>query len=415
MAKKQKISPEPVKNTLETSLDNPRERENCTKIASAVNELLDKKGKEKVNVLEKCGTDEKGCSCGGSEGGNPVGTKTDLIVLIDTSGSMGSSAIAVSNAVKKAIETAKSECEPDLKITFLGVDGIWSGTAFTQSHRDYITSLHGAGVLLAADTNHVGLKSEQGANAIEDLSKYADWREDACRAIFYISDEELDSIAPRNDFANETAVTNAAIAEANANNVTVFAHHLTYQHLAPEIIQNYTDLCHNTGGEVYFSSTPNVEEYVKLLTEVICNSCGKSVCKELAFPEIKPCITVKWGDSECDCLESSDWEVMTITVCNCYTNFSIDNFSIAMIQVLDGEGNEVPVLPDGTPSVKVHPVGVHCFGNIAPCECVTREFVVINEGARAGKYRLNMVGICFGVSVPVPSMSECFEFEVCKD
>ena len=34
---------------------------------------------------------------------------------------------------------------------------------------------------------------------------------------FYISDEELDGASPRRDFANETAETNAAIAEANSN------------------------------------------------------------------------------------------------------------------------------------------------------------------------------------------------------
>ena len=104
-------------------------------------------------------------------------------IIIDTSGSVSSSAKAVSDAVSIAIDEAKSSCEPDLEITFLGVDGIWNGTAFTQSHRDYIFGIHGT-VPLAGDRPPAGYKTEQGANAIEDLSKYAKWRKSACRAIF---------------------------------------------------------------------------------------------------------------------------------------------------------------------------------------------------------------------------------------
>ena len=178
-----------------------------------VNESLENSSKVKFNHLNPSDSDHKPCNCG-TDSGNPKGQMTDLIILIDTSGSMRTSAKAVSDAVSSAVTQANKSCEPDLRLIFLGVDGTWTTTKFTESHRGYITRLRGTGVSLAADKNKVGLKSEQGANAIEDLSKYADWRKGACRAIFYISDEELDSVSPRNDFANETAVTNAAIAEA---------------------------------------------------------------------------------------------------------------------------------------------------------------------------------------------------------
>jgi hypothetical protein len=414
MSKEQKVKAENAKPAMAADSTLTDVVNTCKEYNKLTNAILEERNKLKVNSLSHCDEKDKGCGCSGHDSGNPAGQKTDLIVLIDTSGSMGGAAALVSDAVKAAIAEAKKACDPDLEITFLGVDGTWTGTAFTQSHRDYITGIHGA-VTLSADLNHVGYKPEQGANAIEDLSKYAKWREDACRAIFYISDEELDSIDPRNDFVNETAVTNAAIISAVANNVTVFAHHLTYQHLAPQIIQNYKDLCYNTGGDVYFSDAANKDEYVKLLSEVICNSCGKDTCTELTFPEIKPCISIKWGDSKCDCIESSDYEIMTLTVCNCYTNIKFSNFVISMLEVLDADGKPVPTLPNGTPSVKIHPIGIYCFGNIEPCSCVSREFVIINEGAKEGKYRIVLKGVCFDIIRSYTDDKSCFSFTICKD
>ncbi len=385
----------------------------CEKWAERTNKYLEKFDATRHNTLPNCDPDEKDCGCG--EGtGDTTGAVVDLIVLIDTSGSMSESASAVSNAAGKAIKFAEVTCPNDLRVTYFGVDGIWPTTAFIQSHRDYIYALHGSATPLAADTNHVGLASEQGANAIEDLSSLFDWRDGACRAIFYISDEELDSISPTGDYANENTVTDAAIAAANANNVTVFAHHLTYQNRGAQIEQNYTDLCQMTGGMVHFSNAPDEGEYIKLLQEAICNACGVSTCTEIDFPKIKPCISVKWGDSDCDCIESSDYEVMTLTVCNCYANLTMSNFTIARIAVLDEAGHPAALLPNGKPSVAVHPIGVFCFGDIAPCSCVSREFVIINEGAKPGKYQLRIAGVCFDVTQTI-GYSTCFELDICMD
>ena len=389
----------------------------CDKTISSLNNYLAKRKELKENTLKKWGVEEaKDCGCsGGSTEGNPTATKTDLIVLIDSSGSMSSAWSAVSKAVEKAIAEAEKSCAPDLRIEYFGVGRAISGTIFTKNHIDHITGLHGLGVTLAANTGHVGLAYEQGANAVEDLSKYMDWREGACRAIFYISDEELDSVSPMNDFTNETRVTNAAIVEANKNDVTVFAHHLTHLSRDPKIIQNYRDLCEKTGGELFISSKPSVDEYVELIKEAICNSCGKVTCKEIDYPEIKPCITINWGDSECDCIESSDHEVMSISVCNCYSNVTFEDFRITALQITDEDGKPVPLLPNGTPSVQLIPVGVHCFGNVEPCSCVTREFVLINEGAKAGNYKINIHGVCFDVSRTIHQEMDSYELTICKD
>lgn len=418
MSKKQRKKVESKKPTLVSKSLSvkpvaDKEELECNEWTVKTNSILEELANSKLNNLSYLGEEEEDCGCGTNDDKKSIGAITDLIVLIDTSGSVSSSAKAISDVVSIAIKEAKASCEPDLEITFLGVDGTWSETVFTESHRNYIYGIHGT-VPLAADRPHVGLRSEQGANAIEDLSKYNKWREGACRAIFYISDEELDGVSPRNDFANETAETNAAITEANANNVTVFAHHLTYQNLAPAILDNYRDLTQKTGGEVYFSSAPSKEEYIELLKKVICNSCGINKCTEFDVSGIEPCISIKWGDSDCDCIESSDYEVMTVTVCNCFSNITFSNYKISMIEVVDEKGKPVALLPNGTPSVKLHPIGVFCFGDIEPCSCVTREFVLINEGAKSGAYKINLKGICYDILKSVHT-EESFTFNICKD
>ena len=420
MSKKQSKKIENKKSTIlpkskPVKILTDKDKLDCNKWMVKTNSILEELVKSKVNSLSHCNEDEAvaSCGCNGHSEGGSKSMITDLIVLIDASGSVGPSAKAVSDAVTAAIKKAKASCEPDLEITFLGVDGTWAGTKFTKSHREYIIETHGS-VPLAGDRSVVGYKTEQGANAIEDLSKYATWRKGACRAIFYISDEELDGSNPRKDFAHETAETNAAIAEANTNKVSVFAHHLTYQNLAPQILDNYRDLCEKTNGQVYFSSKPDKEEYIKILKEVICNSCGVNKCKEIDLSGVEPCISIKWGDSNCDCIESSDYEVMTLTVCNCFSNIQFSNFNISMIEVLDKDGKPVALLPNGTPSIKLHPIGVYCFGDIEPCSCVTREFVIINEGAKESKYQINLRGICYDTTNSIQT-ERCFTFNICKD
>lgn len=142
-------------------------------------------------------------------------------------------------------------------------------------------------------------------------------------------------------------------------------------------------------------------------------------CKPVTFPEIKPCIEVKWGDSKCDCLETDDVEVLCITICNCYSNVTFEDLTIGQIFVVDGSGKPVATLPDGTPSVQVFPSGPICFGDIGPCvdgrpTCISRELVIQTRGAVGGKYRLAFRGICFKVCHGYQS-DQCFVMNLCKD
>ncbi|HEV7919710.1 MAG TPA: hypothetical protein VGR02_02850 [Thermoanaerobaculia bacterium] len=141
-------------------------------------------------------------------------------------------------------------------------------------------------------------------------------------------------------------------------------------------------------------------------------------CVAADFPRIEPCISVSWGDSKCDCLESDDVEVLCVTVCNCYSNVTFRDLTIGQIHITDADGNPVPTLPDGTPSVQVIPSGPLCFGDIPPCtrraSCVSRELVLYTRGAVGKDYRLSFEGVCFEVCHQYQTKG-CFVVKVCQD
>jgi hypothetical protein len=145
--------------------------------------------------------------------------------------------------------------------------------------------------------------------------------------------------------------------------------------------------------------------------------CG---CKPVRMPKIEPCISVAWGDSKCDCMETDDVEVMCITICNCYSNVTFSDLSIGQIRITDMAGKPVPTLPDGTPSVQVFPSGPICFGDIGPCSekggksCVSRELVVYTRGAIGKDYKLSFEGVCFAVKHHFQT-EQCFVLTLCKD
>lgn len=150
-----------------------------------------------------------------------------------------------------------------------------------------------------------------------------------------------------------------------------------------------------------------------------CNDC-RCDCVAIKLPDIEPCISVKWGDSRCDCMETNDLEVLCITVCNCYSNVTFNDLTIGHIQITDMAGNPVPPLPDGTPSVQVIPSGPICFGDIGPCKgknqpsCVSRELVLYTCGAIGKDYKLSFEGVCFTVSHEFQS-EQCFVVKLCQD
>lgn len=398
----------------------------CDQLQAGVDAILRARCAKKKNHLEHCKEGkESDCPCGGD--GGTTHALTDLVVLIDRSGSMQNAAQDVSDAAAAAIAKAKEACPSDLRVVWLAVDsnmpgttpgaaGGWPGTNFTQSHEQYLNSIGVAGPFFGDAPPAVTFPNEQGADAIADIAKHFDWRKGACRAIFYISDTNLD--ADFNRTPDDVAATTNAINQATANDVTVFAHFISpfQTNNAAATQQDYQNLCDQTGGSLHVGAV-NQNEYVELLTEAICNACGG--CKKVPQPDVKPCISISWGDSVCDCMETDDFEALCITVCNCYSNITFSDFTISIIHVTPKGGGPVPTLPDGTPSVEITPIGPICFGDIGPCKnneptCVSRQVVLQTRGAKGGSYEIHLSGICYEVCFEYRK-SECFRLELCPD
>lgn len=137
-------------------------------------------------------------------------------------------------------------------------------------------------------------------------------------------------------------------------------------------------------------------------------------CAPAPIPPLEPQVFIRWGDSRCDCIEGDDTEIMHLTICNPYSNLTLSNVSVQQLLVVDSNGNPVPALPNGDPSIELVPIGPHCFDDIAPCTCVTREFVLRLRGAPGGRYRILVRGICFDICVHRDT-DACFRFDVCPD
>jgi hypothetical protein len=140
----------------------------------------------------------------------------------------------------------------------------------------------------------------------------------------------------------------------------------------------------------------------------------KPDCAPLEIPAVAPWTSIRWGDSRCDCIEGDDTEIMHITICNPYKNLTLSNMVVHEVVVVDAKGNPVPALPDGSSSIQLVPIGPYCFGDLAPCTCVTREFVLRLRGAPGGQYRILLNGICFDACFHGDEEA-CFTFDVCKD
>lgn len=208
---------------------------------------------------------------------------------------------------------------------------------------------------------------------------------------------------------------NAYLAKKCASKMNTLA---SYDCNCPSSATQSSGGCGCGGGST--TPTPTVTTAAHASNDDAAHNHQDKGCIKLDLPKIKPCISVTWGDSKCDCLETDDVEVLCITVCNCYENITFDNLSIGQIHITNMDGTPVPTLPDGTPSVQVIPSGPICFGDIPPCKdgkpsCVTRELVLYTRGAVGKDYRLSFEGICYSISSKIKSKERCFVVNLCKD
>jgi hypothetical protein len=202
----------------------------------------------------------------------------DLVVVIDSSVSMKDEAAALSAVVDVAVESAVTSCPSDLRVTYLGIEGVFKGTHFERTVRDYLTA---AGVDEAAlrgrkrGTVAEGGAQEDGARAIEDISLHFDWRADAARAVFFLGDEALEggNQNAQQDQADIDAATRAISIAVQAG-VSVYTYLGTsgVKASVKQAIQaEYARVAQKTGGDA-FTSQDAISGFTELLKKIICGS-----------------------------------------------------------------------------------------------------------------------------------------------
>ena len=202
----------------------------------------------------------------------------DLVVVIDSSVSMKDEAAALSTAVDAAIESARTHCPSDLRVTYLGIEGVFKGTHFEHTVRDYLTA---AGVDAASlrgrkrGTVAEGGAQEDGARAIEDVSLHFDWRAGAARAVFFLGDEALEggNQNAQQDQADIEAATRAigVAAQAGVRVHTYLGTSGVKASVKQAIQAEYARVAQETGGEA-FTSQDAISGFTALLQKVICGS-----------------------------------------------------------------------------------------------------------------------------------------------
>lgn len=111
-------------------------------------------------------------------------------------------------------------------------------------------------------------------------------------------------------------------------------------------------------------------------------------CKPLEIPAIKPCFYLHWGDGPRDIIETEDFEVLVLSVCNTYNNVLFKGIQITDIEVVHADGTPVELLPDGTPSVMTVPSKLICLCDVGPCSCSHIELALKSCGALEGPYKI---------------------------
>jgi hypothetical protein len=343
---------------------------------------------------------------------SPKSTLVDLIVLIDTSGSMSDEANELSISANAAIQAAAVSCPSDLRVAWFGIEGTWPGTNFVQTYRSYLNAL-GFTALSGTPSDQ-----EDGAAAIFDLSRHYDWRSGAKRLIFYLGDEAMEAGDPQD--ASDVSATDAAIGEAQAQSVNVYTY-LGTGMADPGMANDYTRLATATGGQAFAAPAANLGGFQTVLQTVICDGTKEDGCKTVELPIIMPCFKFSWGDGANDHIETNDSEVICITACNPYDNVTIKDLTIHLV-VQDCNGNSIPTLPDGMPSVSITPDLHICFGDLKPCteesmkdgsNCVAREVCIMTCGAIEQCYQIVVVS-CFETCFHTVMSAPLFRFDLVK-
>lgn len=330
-------------------------------------------------------------------------TAVDLVVLIDTSGSMLDEAKEVSDAAAAAVQAAATSCPSDLRVGWLGIEGTWENTQFTESYRTYLHRLGVADADLTAKPGH----PEEGGPAMVDLSRHFDWRPGAGRAIFYLSDEGLKLGTPQNK--DDVEAANAAIDAARAAQVKIFTYAGTG--ILPIIASEFARVAQETGGQSFVAPASNLGGFQRVLRDIICATVIP--CVEVEPPSFGPCFEIQ--RETVDPFYPEGIETLTITAYNPYANLLFSGVTV-FVSLVTAAGQPPDLLPNGEPAAFIKPSNPICLGDLRPCRLdqprdltrFTYEVVMVSQGAPPGTY---LVKLDYSFSLELTGASQ-FEVQI---
>ncbi|MEE9354381.1 MAG: hypothetical protein V3U75_02215 [Methylococcaceae bacterium] len=202
----------------------------------------------------------------------------DLVIVIDTSDSMGDKAEGLSKIAEKAIESTLTSCPSDLRVTWLGIEGTWKKTNFNCSVRNYLID-----TCNVQESKIQGKKwdpsnvfgsqesQEDGAPTMEDIANLYDWRKGAQKAMFYLSDEPLKGGGKTVD-QEDIDAANQAIDTANKAGMVIHTYLAEKEDtFTPELIQEYARVAEKTKGQA-FTAKDSSAGFEAVLKKIICQT-----------------------------------------------------------------------------------------------------------------------------------------------
>lgn len=197
----------------------------------------------------------------------------DLVILTDTSPTMKADARAISEAAEAALGMAQGQWPLDIRLVWLGIEGRWRQTTFTQTLRTYLTQECQVDPSLLRSRQRGELPDggaqEDAARAIEDATTYLDWRSQAQRHLLYLGDEALDAGGEK-PAATDVAAADRAIQAAQTAGVRVHTHlGLSKSRHRDALAQEYDRVATATGGLAFAASTTAPTDFVAALVAIL--------------------------------------------------------------------------------------------------------------------------------------------------
>ncbi|MCE1981973.1 carbohydrate binding domain-containing protein [Enterobacter ludwigii] len=207
--------------------------------------------------------------------------KVDLVFIIDSSLSMKDEAEALCAKLESAIEEARKACPSDLRTDFLGIEGVFAGTKFNKTVRQFLTSEAGANPSALKGREYVkegNPAQEDVAPAAKDVIRHYNWRDGAEKNVFVLGDESLKGGEMTLD-AGRIKACDDAIATALEYGVKIHSYlgtpHVSLPYPTPDdekaMVREYKRLALRTGGEHYIY-TSGIADFASVLKSTICAS-----------------------------------------------------------------------------------------------------------------------------------------------